>query len=319
LLMFSRKQVIQLKVLDLNSVLQNFSNMLPRLLGEDIALEPAYAPTLPPIEADTGMLEQVVLNLAVNARDAMPKGGKLRLATSAINVDEEYVRRHQDARAGQFVCLTVTDTGSGMDSKTLDRIFEPFFSTKEVGKGTGLGLATVYGIVKQHGGWIEVASQVGHGTTFEIYLPASGKGAEAAGENLAAPKDVRGGCETILLVEDELSLREFVGEVLHQYDYRVVQAGSGVEALRVWEEHHGRIDLLLTDMVMPEGMNGHELATQLRQRKPDLKLIFTSGYSAEATGIDFTQNNARFLSKPYLPSQLAQLVRQCLDSPASRG
>jgi signal transduction histidine kinase/DNA-binding response OmpR family regulator len=318
LLMFSRKQVIQLKVLDLNLVLKNFSNMLPRLLGEDIKLESDYTPDLPHIEADTGMLEQVVLNLAVNARDAMPKGGKLRIATTAAAIGEKYVCLHQEARVGQFVCLSVTDTGCGMDRKTLDRIFEPFFSTKEVGKGTGLGLATVYGIVKQHGGWIDVASQVGKGTTFEVYLPASGKGSENNGENAAAPSLVRGGSETILLVEDEVVLREFVGEVLHQYDYRVVQAGSGVEALRAWDENQGKIDLLLTDMVMPEGMTGHELATQLRRRKPDLKLIFTSGYSAEATGIDFNHDNAKFLSKPYLPSQLAQIVRVCLDSAAGR-
>jgi signal transduction histidine kinase/DNA-binding response OmpR family regulator len=318
LLMFSRKQVIQLQVLDLNTVLKNFSNMLPRLLGEDIKLESSYAADLLRIEGDTGMLEQVVLNLAVNARDAMPKGGKLRIATASADIGENYVRIHEESRVGQFVRLSVTDTGTGMDRKTLDRIFEPFFSTKDVGKGTGLGLATVYGIVKQHGGWIDVASQVDRGTTFEIYLPVSGKGNENAADNTSAPQAVRGGSETILLVEDEAVLREFVGEVLHQYDYRVVQAGSGVEALRAWDENHGQIDLLLTDMVMPEGMTGHELATQLRRRKPELKLIFTSGYSAEATGIDFDHQNAKFLSKPYLPSQLAEIVRVCLDATCSR-
>jgi len=314
LLMFSRKQVIQPKVLDLNAVLQNFANMLPRLLGEDITLEANYTGSLPRIEADTGMLEQVVMNLAVNARDAMPKGGKLLLTTSSITLDDAYARLHPDSRAGLFVCLTVTDTGCGMDSKTLERIFEPFFSTKEVGKGTGLGLATVYGIVKQHQGWVEVTSEVGVGSTFKIYFPAATKPGEAVTEPGAAPESVRGGKETILLVEDEPVLREFVGEVLHQFEYRVVEASSGVEALRVWDEHEGRIDLLLTDMVMPEGMTGHDLAAQLRKRQPGLKVIFTSGYSAETMGKDFSSNDGLFLPKPYLPAQLAQLVRQCLDA-----
>lgn len=315
LLMFSRKQVIQPKVLDLNAVLQNFANMLPRLLGEDIALEAHYGPNLPRIEADTGMLEQVVMNLAVNARDAMPKGGKLLLTTAGLMLDEGYARLHPDSRTGQFVCLTVTDTGCGMDSKTLERIFEPFFSTKEVGKGTGLGLATVYGIVKQHQGWLEVSSEVGVGTTFKIYLPAAVRAGELPGESTAAPEAVRGGKETILLVEDEPVVREFVGEVLHQYQYRVVEAGSGVEALRVWDEQNGQIDLLLTDMVMPEGMTGRDLAAQLKKRQPGLKVIFTSGYSAEAMDKDFGSSDALFLAKPYLPAQLAQLVRHSLDSP----
>jgi CheY-like chemotaxis protein len=314
LLMFSRKQVIQLKVLDLNAVLQNLANMLPRLLGEDVALEFNYAPTLPRIEADTGMLEQIVMNLAVNSRDAMPKGGKLFVGTSGLEVDEDYVSQHPESRPGTFVRLTVTDTGCGMDGQTLDRIFEPFFSTKEVGKGTGLGLATVYGIVKQHRGWIEVSSQLGCGTTFKIYLPATARQSETTGAPSTAPHSVRGGKETILLVEDEPVLREFVREILGQYEYRVIEAASGIEALKAWDEHEGQIDLLLTDMVMPEGMTGSEVAAQLRKRKPKLKVIFTSGYSSEVIGKDLSQSNMTFLSKPYLPPQLAQLVRQCLDA-----
>jgi len=316
LLMFSRKQVIQLKVLDLNAVLQNFASMLPRLLGEHIALDADYWRHPLRLEADTGMLEQIVMNLAVNARDAMPKGGRLRLTTASASVDAEYTRLHADSRAGQFVCLTVSDTGCGMDRKTLDRIFEPFFSTKEVGKGTGLGLATVYGIVKQHQGWIEVSSEVDVGTSFKIYFPAVKYASDAGNETSTTHNRVRGGNETILLVEDEPVVREFVGEVLQHYEYRVIEAASGNEALRVWDENDGKVDLLLTDMVMPEGMTGHDLALQLRRRKPDLKLIFTSGYSAEVMGIDFGQTDAAFLSKPYLPSALAQLVRQCLDAPA---
>ena len=316
LLMFSRKQVIQPKVLDLNAVLQNLANMLQRLLGEDVALEFTYAPSLPPIEADTGMLEQVVMNLAVNSRDAMPKGGKLGIGTSSVAIDDDYARQHLEARAGTFVCVTITDSGCGMDRQTLERIFEPFFSTKEVGKGTGLGLATVYGIVKQHRGWVEVTSQVGCGTTFKIYFPATARENDATAETSTAPQAVRGGKETILLVEDEPVLRELVRDILGQYQYRVIEAASGVEALKAWDLHDGQIDLLLTDMVMPEGMTGSDVAAQLRKRKPDLKVIFTSGYSAEVMGRDFSHSDAAFLSKPYLPPQLAQAVRQCLDAAA---
>jgi CheY-like chemotaxis protein len=298
----------------LNTVLQNLGNMLQRLLGEDIALEFNHAPTLPPVEADTGMLEQVVMNLAVNARDAMPKGGKLRVGTSSVEIDDGYVHQHLESRVGTFVCVTVTDTGCGMDRQTLDRIFEPFFSTKEVGKGTGLGLATVYGIVKQHRGWVEVSSQPGCGTTFKVYFPATARENAAVAETSAAPQPVRGGKETILLVEDEPVLRELVREILGQYHYHVIEAASGVEALKAWDEHDGRIDLLLTDMVMPDGMTGSDVAAQLRKRKPELKVIFTSGYSAETVGRDFSHGDAAFLSKPYLPPQLAQLVRQCLDA-----
>ena len=318
LLMFSRKQVIQPKVLDLNAVLQNLANMLLRLLGEDIAFEADYVPNLPRMQADTGMLEQVVMNLAVNSRDAMPEGGKLFINTTSVTIDEAYAQQHADSRPGDFVCLTVRDTGCGMDRKTLDRIFEPFFSTKEVGKGTGLGLATVYGIVKQHDGWIEVSSEVGVGTTFKIYFPAVQRNTESASEVPTSSEPVRGGRETILVVEDEPVLRELIREVLQQYQYQVIEARSGIEALRVWDEFDGRVDLLLTDMVMPEGMNGRELAAQLKKRKPELKVIYSSGYSPESTGKDFSSNDTVFLSKPYLPPQLARTVRQCLDDTRKR-
>jgi two-component system, cell cycle sensor histidine kinase and response regulator CckA len=318
LLTFSRKQVIQLKVLDLNAVLQNLANMLMRLLGEDVRLESNYAPNLPQIEADTGMLEQVVMNLAVNARDAMPKGGQLSLGTASVEIDEGYARQHPESRPGTFLLLTVTDTGCGMDRQTLDRIFEPFFSTKEVGKGTGLGLATVYGIVKQHRGWTEVSSQLGCGTTFKIYFPVAARQSDTTGASSTAPQSVRGGKETILLVEDEPVLRELVREVLAQYEYHVIEASSGIEALKAWDENDGQIDLLLTDMVMPEGMTGSEVAAQLRKRKPGLKVIFTSGYSAQVMGKDFGHGDVAFLGKPYLPPQLAQMVRQCLDNNPER-
>jgi CheY-like chemotaxis protein len=316
LLVFSRKQVIQPKVLDLNIVLQNLSNMLPRLLGEDVVLETNYMANLPRIEADTGMLEQVVMNLAVNARDAMPKGGRLTLSTTSVEIGKDYASRHPDSRPGTFTCLTVTDTGCGMDAKTLERIFEPFFTTKEVGKGTGLGLATVYGILKQHEGWIEVESEVKVGTTFRVYFPAA-SGAISTSDTTIIPGKVRGGKETILLVEDEPVVRELVREILHTYEYKVIEAESGIDALRVWDQFDGKIDLLLTDMVMPEGLNGRELADQLKKRHPELKVIFSSGYSAESLGREMSDDTA-FLPKPYLPPQLAQIVRQCLDAPKKR-
>jgi CheY-like chemotaxis protein len=260
------------------------------------------------------MVEQVIMNLAVNARDAMPKGGRLSIGTSHENITSEYASQNPDSRPGAFACMTVKDTGCGMDRKTLERIFEPFFTTKEVGKGTGLGLATVYGIVKQHQGWVEVTSQVGVGTTFKVFLPQAAKKESAATESSTDSLKVRGGPETILLVEDEAVLRELVREVLVTYDYKVVEASSGVEALKIWDQNNGKIDLLLTDMVMPEGVSGSDLAAQLKKRKPNLKVIFTSGYSADVLGKNFNQTDTLFLAKPYFPPQLARLVRQCLDT-----
>jgi CheY-like chemotaxis protein len=230
-----------------------------------------------------------------------------------VEIEESYASRHADARPGKFVCLTVTDTGCGMDRKTLDRLFEPFFSTKEVGKGTGLGLATVYGLVKQHRGWIEVSSEPGRGTTFRIYLPPTER-TDSMDEPAAPAEPIRGGKETVLVVEDEPVLREMVCEILRGYEYQVLEAGSGVEALRVWDEHDGQVDLLLTDMVMPEGMTGGELADQLRKRKPGLKIIYSSGYSPEAMEKDTGEGDTVLLPKPYHPPQLARVVRKCLDS-----
>lgn len=314
LLMFSRKQVMQPKVLDLDAVLGNMAKMLHRLLGEDIALELKCANGVLPIEGDAGMIEQIIMNLAVNSRDAMPKGGQLLITTTSPDVDESYVRQHPEARRGRAVCLTVTDTGCGMDAQTQSRIFEPFFTTKEVGKGTGLGLATVYGIVKQHQGWLELKSQVGVGTTFNIFLPRSSKPLETGVEKTTpAPPIAPGRKETILLVEDEPMLRELARVILTDYEYQVLEAASGVEALKVWEQHSGQVDLLLTDMVMPEGINGRELADTLKARKPSLKIIYTSGYSAEVMGADMGHRDVRFLQKPYPPPQLAKAVRECLD------
>lgn len=316
LLAFSRKQVMQPKVLELNGVLGHLGKMLHRLLGEDITLEQKHASSLPAIEADCGMIEQVIMNLAVNARDAMPKGGRLIVSTGVVDIADSYVQQQAEARTGRHVCLSVSDTGSGMSRETLERIFEPFFTTKPVGKGTGLGLATVYGIVKQHQGWIEVSSEINVGTTFKVFLPASDKTVEVPTDKPAVKPRVQGGSETILLVEDEPVLRELARFILQDYDYRVIEASSGVEALRVWEEHGGQFDLLLTDMVMPEGMTGRELAEELKSRKPDLKVIFTSGYSAEIMGQDTPLRDTLFLQKPYAPPLLAQTVRECLDQAA---
>jgi len=289
--------------------------MLPRLLGEDIALETHYAAKLPAIEADAGMVEQIVMNLAVNARDAMPKGGRLRITTGTTEITEDYVRRRPEARVGQFVTIIVKDTGCGMDPQTLARIFEPFFSTKEVGRGTGLGLATVYGIAKQHQGWVEVTSAVGVGTTFRVLFPALRTAVVETDDQNDSIAMARGGRETILLVEDEPALRELVSAILKNYQYRVLEAETGVQALKVWEENHGKVDLLLTDMVMPGGVGGAELAQQLRRRKSDLRVIYSSGYSSEIVGKHLSENDAVFLPKPYRPPQLAQRVRKSLDGP----
>jgi PAS domain S-box-containing protein len=317
LLTFSRKQVVQLKVLDLNLILRNLSAILSRLVGEDVAIESSYAAGLPCIEADSGMVEQIVMNLAVNARDAMPKGGRLLITTSLSTIGPDHSRIHADARPGEFVCLTMNDSGCGMDRATLGRIFEPFFTTKEVGKGTGLGLATVYGIVKQHKGWIEVASEIGRGSTFRIYIPAIPNACAMVTDARPPAGTSVGRQESILLVEDELVLREFVSEVLRQNNYNVITAGSGVEALEVWKQHPDGFDLLLTDMVMPQGMSGLDLARELNKRQPELKVIFSSGYSAEIVGDGFKPEEVWFLPKPYQPMQLTEIVRQRLDAHAS--
>jgi len=315
LLMFSRKQIFQTKNLDLNAVLRNLENMLPRMLGEQIVLQPVYQPDLPHIIADAGMMEQIVINLGVNARDAMPKGGRLVIETFAVDIPAAMARQNSEARAGHFVCLTVRDNGCGIERSLLPRIFEPFFTTKEIGKGTGLGLATVYGIVRQHQGWIEVESEMGQGTVFKIFLPAAiGKNPAAVAPGPPLAELVAGGHETILVVEDEPGLLALVSRVLEGYQYHVLTAGSGREALRVWEENAGRIDLLLTDMIMPGGISGGDLAAELKHRQPGLKVLFTSGYSAELTSMDIGQGKVNFLPKPYHPQQVARRIREIMDA-----
>ena len=317
LLAFSRRQLIQPKRLDLNKAVGNMSDMLGRLLGEDVSLQLNYSQTPATVEADAGMMEQVLLNLAVNARDAMPRGGQLAIRLAIVDVDEAHVRRQPEARTGRFVCVSKSDTGCGIPADNLPRIFEPFFTTKEIGKGTGLGLATVYGIVKQHQGWIEVESVVGKGTTFRVYIPFV-REVEAEADKNPANVTVRGGSETILLVEDEHPVRELVANLLENHGYEVRQASSGNEALGVWQEHKKKISLLLTDLVMPGNMNGHELAEKLRTDRPGLKVIFTSGYSADIVGKNFKlEPELNFLQKPYQPQTLALTVRRCLDAKAN--
>jgi two-component system cell cycle sensor histidine kinase/response regulator CckA len=315
LLSFSRKQIYRTKILDLNALLHNLESLLPRMLGGHIALETGYSPQLPHIAADTALVEQIVMNLAINARDAMPKGGKLLVETSAVHLDFLAARRHPDGRPGRFVCLSVTDNGCGMEPALIQRIFEPFFTTKEMGKGTGLGLATVYGVVKQYQGWIEVQSEVGTGTTFKIFLPASDQAAPTPLVELA-PENVQGGKETVLLAEDEGALLELMEHVLGQYNYTILTASSAAEALRVWEQNQGRVDLLLTDVVMPGGMSGRELAAELKKRKPELKVILTSGFNAAMMGKEPRMGDTTFLPKPYLPDTAARLIRDTLDADA---
>jgi two-component system cell cycle sensor histidine kinase/response regulator CckA len=314
LLAFSRKQLLRLKILNLNEVCTNTAKMLKRLLGEHIGLEFDYSSEPPLVRADAGMLEQIIMNLAVNARDAMPKGGRLRISTALVDVEAAYTKKNPEASIGRFARLSVVDTGCGMDEKVRSRIFEPFFTTKEVGKGTGLGLATVYGIVKQHQGWIEVQSTVGSGTAFNVFFPllAQSQAAPVLPPELMIP---RGGNEGVMVVEDEPALRLLVRTVLRRSGYHVLEAANGTEALRMWNQHQDQVSLLLTDMVMPEGMTGRDLADQLHRDKPRLKVIFTSGYSVDLAGKEFVPSQGcHFLPKPYQPEVLLKAVRDCLDN-----
>lgn len=315
LLMFSRKNVMRSTRLDLREVVTTMTKMLQRILGETITLTFQPPPKLPLVQGDVGMMEQVLMNLVVNARDAMPKGGTLTITLEGTEISEDFVRQIPEARVGAFVCLRVSDTGTGMDAGIISRIFEPFFTTKGIGQGTGLGLATVYGIVKQHNGWVGLTSEVGKGSTFRIYLPAQSAQApiEKLTPNFAAL--IRGGKETILIVEDEPLLRELAQSILVSCGYHIHAARSGRQALEIWEQQQGAVDLLLTDMVMPEGVSGVELAERLLARKPALKVIFASGYTVDGVSEAFlARNNARFMHKPYTRATLALTVRQALDS-----
>jgi PAS domain S-box-containing protein len=312
LLAFSRKQVLQPKVLDLNAIITNMDLMFHRLLGEQIKLETALASDLGAVKADPGQLEQVILNLVVNSRDAMSNGGRLGIETMNVDFDAATAAVYGDVKAGQYVRLTVTDTGCGMDSGTLEHIFEPFFTTKGREKGTGLGLATVYGIVRQSGGEIEVTSQPNHGTTFNVYLPRVTENVETPIGNALSDEPL-GGNETVLLVEDEQAVRSLARQVLEQNGYTVLDAINGAEALVLAEQHRGRINLVITDVVMP-GISGPDVAHRLASLRPDIRILYMSGYTDNAIGDDgVLEDGTAYLAKPFSPDALLRKVREILD------
>jgi len=317
LLAFSRKQVLQPQVLDLNAIVTNVEKMLRRLIGEDIDLVLALAPDLGRTRADPGQIEQVIMNLAVNARDAMPKGGKLTLSTANVEIDPAYARRYVLASPGPHVTLSVVDTGCGMNGETQSHIFEPFFTTKEKGKGTGLGLATVYGIVKQSGGSIWVDSEPGKGTTFRIYFPRVNE-AVIQQETLRIQARKQRGSETILVVEDDPAVRPLVLGVLRSNGYRVLEASRGEEAVAACEQFEGPVHLLLTDVIMP-GMSGRELAERLLALHPVMKVLYVSGYTdGGIVHHGVLHADAAFLQKPFTADALARKVREVLDAVPNR-
>jgi nitrogen-specific signal transduction histidine kinase len=312
LLAFSRKQIIEPRVVRLDLLVADMQAMLPRLIGEDISIQVTTGKSTGSVKVDPGQFQQVLMNLAVNARDAMPGGGKIVIETSNVDLDENYCASHTYVTPGRFVMLAVSDTGQGMSDEVKAHIFEPFFTTKERGSGTGLGLATTYGAVHQAGGSIEVYSEVGIGTTFKVYLPRVEE--EAAKPVIDdRPTDLPGGTETVLIVEDEGILRKLCVQILEQLGYRVLQARNGAEAIAEAQGYGDRIDLLLTDVVMP-GMNGRDLATQLVLHHPEMRVLFTSGYTENVIvhhGV--LDDEVSFLGKPYSPSSLAKKIRKVLD------
>ncbi|MBI2950068.1 MAG: response regulator [Verrucomicrobia bacterium] len=318
LLMFSRKQPMQPRNLDLRQVIAGMVKMLKPILGEDITLQVEHGPGLPVVRADQSMMEQVIMNLAINARDAMPSGGTLKIRTATKSQPGNANGHSLETGTDAVVQLAVSDTGCGIAPEHLPHIFEPFFTTKESGRGTGLGLATVYGIIKQHNGWIQVTSEPGKSTTFHIYLPGSEDLPDASTPErslAAAPR----GSEVILLVEDEVALRELLRSNLESCGYKVLDAETGVAALAAWMQHRDRIDLLLTDVIMPGGITGWDLAERLRADKPTLRVILSSGYTKEIGGQEAAlQKGFHFLPKPYRPELVAHVIRDCLDGKDAR-
>jgi PAS domain S-box-containing protein len=315
LLAFSRKQMLAPRIVNLNDVATENIKMLTRMIGEDIDLVMVPGPSLWPVRADAGQIEQVIMNLAVNARDAMPSGGKLTIETSNITLDEDYARGHAPLPAGDYVMVAISDTGDGMDNETQSHIFEPFFTTKGT-KGTGLGLSTVYGIIKQSGGYIWVHSEVGKGTTFKIYLPRVASTGQAAAQ-VAAPveyRKVEPGTETILLVEDEANLRYLARQYLEKQGYKVIEAADGAVAMQIAVAHDKVIHLLLTDVIMP-GLNGRELAQRICEIRPNVKVLYMSGYTENMIGHDgVLDDGVRLLQKPFNLRDLKSIVREVLDS-----
>ena len=314
LLFFGRRQVMQSRVLNLNELITNLSKMLQRLIREDVQLQLQLHGSPLMTRADPGMLEQVLMNLAVNARDAMPKGGRLRVETTELTLTEEAGRLYPEAHPGHYVSFSVSDSGGGIPPEVLPQIFEPFFTTKEAGKGTGLGLATVFGIVKQHQGWIKMDNRPGEGVAFHIFLPASREiRTDSAPAKITSKPN--GGAETILLVEDESMVRKPTRKLLERQGYQVLEAADGIEALRLWQDHGKPVALLLTDLVMPGGLTGQELARRLVAEQPQLKVIYVSGYSADIAGRDFQlRPGESFIQKPYATDELLETIRRFLDA-----
>lgn len=318
LLAFSRRQHLERRIINLNDTIAEIMKLLQRIIGEDVEVRVKAAPTLCPVFADPAQIEQVIMNLGVNARDAMPQGGQLTIETSNVELDESYRRKYPYIQCGKYVEIRVSDTGSGMDKETQAHIFEPFFTTKEVGRGTGLGLSMVYGIVKQHGGHINVYSEVGHGTTFKVFLPIADKAVEK--ETQAVQLPLLGGTETILVAEDEETLRNLARDVLEGMGYTVLLAKNGEDAVEMYEQNRARIDMLLLDVVMPR-MGGWEAYERIRALGGDVPLIFMTGYSSETVQSRFVKQNksmeelgAVVLQKPYNVEGLGRKIREVLDT-----
>jgi two-component system cell cycle sensor histidine kinase/response regulator CckA len=312
LLAFSRRQVLQPKVLDLNKLVSSLSTMLRRLIGEDIDLRLELGADLGRVNADPGQLEQVLMNLAVNARDAMPKGGTLTLETANVVLDETYAMKRITVKPGPYVLVAVSDNGSGMDEATQSRLFEPFFTTKATGKGTGLGLSTVFGIVKQSGGSLGVYSEPGRGTSVKVYLPRIDQPVSI--EATGTPKTIRPGTESILLVEDDDMVRNLVRETLERHGYRIKDAATPADAIRISEAHSGKLHLLITDVIMPQ-VSGTELALQLKESRPDMKVLYISGYTDNAiVNSGLLQKEVAFLQKPFTPGSLLEKVHEVLEN-----
>jgi CheY-like chemotaxis protein len=313
LLAFSRRQTLQPRVVDLNAIVSGVERLLQRLLGEDVALVTTLQPDLGRVEVDPGQIEQVIVNLAVNARDAMPRGGRLQIETANVLLDESVALRDGLA-PGPQVMLAISDSGHGMDRETLSHIFEPFFTTKGPGQGTGLGLATVYGIVSQTGGTIAAESELGHGTSFRIYLPRMDAGEAAAGQAQEAARQAPTGHETILVVEDEPVVRMLAVRFLRSQGYETLEAGDYEQALAAVDQHDGPLHLLLSDVVLP-GRSGPEISAALERRRPGLKVLFMSGYAASAMTQQGRLDPGRaFIEKPFTPDGLARKVREVLDA-----
>ncbi len=312
LLAFSRRQILEPKILDLNDIIQNLEKMLRRLIEEDIDLSIKFGSELGSIKADSGQIEQVIINMVVNARDAMPEGGTLVVETGNAIVSKHSDEVKRGVKSGDYVRLSITDNGIGMDEEVQSKIFDPFFTTKEKGKGTGLGLATVYGIIQQSGGYILVDSTPGVGTTFDIYVPLVSE--EATDEIAQSRKEQKlEGKETILVVEDESELRKVIVETLEMYGYTVLEAIHSTNGLSISQEYDGEIDLLLTDVVMPE-INGKELATRIKSERPDITILYMSGYTDDVIAqYDIIKKGVRFLQKPFTPMDLGYKIRSVLD------